>query len=59
MKNREILRRDDTIHRREDVDMTRKWIFEKGYSVTSKAVERKIGERLSLVPNYVGNSTDS
>lgn len=44
--------RIDTPSRQQKVDMTRKWIFEKGLSVKSAAVERVLAPE-SLVPTRV------
>ena len=55
MKSRKLLRREDTQHRREDIELTRKWIFERGYPVNSRHIEKKIGENSSMVPNLVSS----
>jgi len=47
--------RIDTPSRQQKVDMTREWIFEKGYGVKSAAVERVLGPE-SLVPTRVTNN---
>jgi hypothetical protein len=45
-------RRVDDRHRQQWVDLARRWIFEDGYGITSKAVERILADK-SWVPTRV------
>lgn len=50
--NRERLMRVDNEHQQFDIEMVRKWLYEKGMSFTSVHIDRVLGSK-SLTPTRV------
>jgi hypothetical protein len=54
MKMREDKKRIDDEPRRRDIELVRKWMYERGMDVGSTHIEKILGSR-SLVPTRVGH----